>query len=267
MKDSVIIEGKEYISSRRASEMTKYSNDYVGQLCRMKKIQSTKIGRIWFIEKESLVAHQRDAEVIIHSGPYIYPQKVAINHKKKILSTQKPVFSIAPSLPTTKYSPVNLMTHSEAELASFPIVVPDIAWKITNNVSIPHSSSSGSRVRDSYDAIQKIKTRTYRIHPVFHHAQAFATIVLALVFVAVGTYCMTNPDHAFRSIASIQVYFTQPFISSGKEFAGIFSNMFGKSMSASVIDVVNPLVGNILDDSRIGVISSVLRLMGTDISK
>ena len=266
MKDSIIIDGKEYISSRRASEMTKYSNDYVGQLCRMKKVESRKVGRIWFIEKESLLVHQRDAEVIIHSGPYISSQKVVINQQNMTSAHQKSVSSLAPSLPTTKYSSVNLMTHSEAELASFPVIVPDITWKITTDVSAP-VVSSGSRVRDPHDAIEKIKTRTRGMHPVFHHAQAFVTIALALVFVAVGTYTMTNSDRVFRVAIDTGTYFEQSFASSGKEFTDMFARMSGRNMAASAIQIVNPLEGNVLDASRVGMVSSVLKLMGVDISQ
>ena len=228
MKDSIIIDGKEYISSRRASEMTKYSNDYVGQLCRMKKVESRKVGRIWFIEKESLLVHQRDAEVIIHSGPYISSQKVVINQQNMTSAHQKSVSSLAPSLPTTKYSSVNLMTHSEAELASFPVIVPDITWKITTDVSAP---------------------------------------VVSLVFVAVGTYTMTNSDRVFRVAIDTGTYFEQSFASSGKEFTDMFARMSGRNMAASAIQIVNPLEGNVLDASRVGMVSSVLKLMGVDISQ
>ena len=262
MKDSIIIEGKEYISSRRASEMAKYSNDYVGQLCRMKKVESRKVGRIWFIEKESLLAHQRDAEVIIHSGPYINPAKPKSDAKSFI---KMPMSSIAPSLPTTKYSSMNLMTHSASQLASFPVIVPDLEWKITDSTST--SSIQGvSRVRDPHDAIQKIKTRTRGIRPVFHHAQAFGTIALALMFVVVGTYSMTHPERTFGTVASIGHTFAQNFVSSSKEFGVMFASIGTDTMSASATGAIDPLKGNVLDDSRVGIVSSLLKIMGADIS-
>lgn len=58
MKDSFIIEGKKYISSRRASEISDYSSDYIGQLCRAEKLDCKMVGRAWFITEESLHLHK-----------------------------------------------------------------------------------------------------------------------------------------------------------------------------------------------------------------
>lgn len=58
MKDSFIFEGKKYISARRASKISDYSSDYIGQLCRAEKLDSRMIGRAWFITEESLHLHQ-----------------------------------------------------------------------------------------------------------------------------------------------------------------------------------------------------------------
>jgi len=58
MKDSFIFEGKKYISSRRASEISDYSSDYIGQLCRAEKLDCRMIGRSWFVTEESLHLHK-----------------------------------------------------------------------------------------------------------------------------------------------------------------------------------------------------------------
>jgi hypothetical protein len=57
MKDHVLIEGKEYISSGRAAEITKYSQDYIGQLARHGTIDARLVGRSWFVEKNSIIRH------------------------------------------------------------------------------------------------------------------------------------------------------------------------------------------------------------------
>jgi hypothetical protein len=62
MKDSLIIGGRIYISSRRAAEISRYSNDYVGQLCRGGKVPAQMMGRAWFIDQEALLKHKKDAE-------------------------------------------------------------------------------------------------------------------------------------------------------------------------------------------------------------
>jgi len=57
MKDYILIEGKEYISSRRAAEITKYSQDYIGQLSRRGLIDARQVGRAWVVERNSIVNH------------------------------------------------------------------------------------------------------------------------------------------------------------------------------------------------------------------
>ncbi len=58
MKDSFIFEGKKYISARRASEISDYASDYVGQLCRAGKLDCRMIGRSWFVTEESIHLHK-----------------------------------------------------------------------------------------------------------------------------------------------------------------------------------------------------------------
>ena len=59
MDNELYIESKKYISSRRAAEITKYSNDYIGQLCRSDKIKGTLVGRVRFVEEESLLTYYK----------------------------------------------------------------------------------------------------------------------------------------------------------------------------------------------------------------
>jgi hypothetical protein len=58
MKDALILEHKTYISARRAAEITGYTSDYVGQLCRAGKIESKIVARSWFVLEESLLKHK-----------------------------------------------------------------------------------------------------------------------------------------------------------------------------------------------------------------
>lgn len=56
-------DGKTYISSNRASEITGYSNDYIGQLSRAEKVKAKKIDRAWFVEKQSILAHKKSIQL------------------------------------------------------------------------------------------------------------------------------------------------------------------------------------------------------------
>ena len=51
------MDGKKYISTKRAAELSKYSKDYVGQLARSGKIHAKLVGRSWYIEQDSIMEH------------------------------------------------------------------------------------------------------------------------------------------------------------------------------------------------------------------
>ncbi len=61
MKDTLILEGKNYISARRAAKIINYAQDYIGQLCRSEKLDCKMVGRSWFVTEESLLNHRENA--------------------------------------------------------------------------------------------------------------------------------------------------------------------------------------------------------------
>lgn len=56
--EELIIEGKTYISSKRAAEITGYAKDYVGQLCREGRVKARLVGRSWYVLEDSIRAHR-----------------------------------------------------------------------------------------------------------------------------------------------------------------------------------------------------------------
>jgi hypothetical protein len=62
MSDKLIINGKKYVSASVAAGMTKYTQDYVGQLCRGDKVNATRIGRNWYVDIDSLLAYKEHSE-------------------------------------------------------------------------------------------------------------------------------------------------------------------------------------------------------------
>lgn len=55
--DELVLSGEKYISSKRASALTGYAKDYVGQLVRTGKVEATRVGRSWFVLERSILAH------------------------------------------------------------------------------------------------------------------------------------------------------------------------------------------------------------------
>ncbi len=57
MNSELLFEGKKYISSKRASKISRYNQDYIGQLIRDSKLVARRVGRSWFVSQESLEKH------------------------------------------------------------------------------------------------------------------------------------------------------------------------------------------------------------------
>jgi len=57
MNSELFFEGKKYISSKRASKLSRYNQDYIGQLIRDSKLIARRVGRSWFVSLESLEKH------------------------------------------------------------------------------------------------------------------------------------------------------------------------------------------------------------------
>ena len=58
MNSPIFSDGKEYISASRASKKIGYASDYIGQLCRAKKIPGRLIGRTWYIDFTALLEYK-----------------------------------------------------------------------------------------------------------------------------------------------------------------------------------------------------------------
>jgi hypothetical protein len=61
MSDAVLLEGKEYVSAKRAADETGYARDYIGQLARKGLIGAQRVGGLWYVSLDSLKGYQANA--------------------------------------------------------------------------------------------------------------------------------------------------------------------------------------------------------------
>ena len=61
--DEITLDGKTYVSSKRAALITGYAKDYVGQLCREGRVEARLVGRNWYILESSIREHRFGAEL------------------------------------------------------------------------------------------------------------------------------------------------------------------------------------------------------------
>lgn len=105
MKDSLILEGKIYISARRAARIINYAQDYVGQLCRAGKLDCRMVGRSWFVTEESLLSHRQSAlDATTEKVSKIIEQPDIKNESK--IAIPFPVKAVEPVASNFKYEPI-----------------------------------------------------------------------------------------------------------------------------------------------------------------
>lgn len=77
MADQVHIDGNEYISSKRASQLSGYTQDYIGQLARSGQIDAKRVGGLWYISSPSLDTYKREADAYVPQPPQVSVPAVA----------------------------------------------------------------------------------------------------------------------------------------------------------------------------------------------
>ncbi|MEY3783760.1 MAG: hypothetical protein RLZZ230_82 [Candidatus Parcubacteria bacterium] len=56
--DTVVLDGVLYVKASVIAKRFKYTSDYVGQLCRGKKVDARLVGRSWFVNPDSIQEHK-----------------------------------------------------------------------------------------------------------------------------------------------------------------------------------------------------------------
>ena len=56
--NELTLDGKTYVSSKRAAEITGYAKDYIGQMCREGRVEARLVGRSWYVLESSLREHR-----------------------------------------------------------------------------------------------------------------------------------------------------------------------------------------------------------------
>lgn len=82
--DSVVLDGVEYVKAAVVAKRFKYTSDYVGQLCRAKKIDARLVGRSWFVSPNSLTKYKKDK----HTKPEEKEAQTPIKFDEAVKSSQ-----------------------------------------------------------------------------------------------------------------------------------------------------------------------------------
>jgi len=61
----VSFDGKDYISANRASKITGYNQDYIGQLARSGKVLARQVGNRWYVDRDGLINHKTEKDALL----------------------------------------------------------------------------------------------------------------------------------------------------------------------------------------------------------
>ena len=93
MSDQLTVAGKEYVSSKRASELSGYAQDYIGQLARNAQIDAQRIGGLWYVDMDSLLGHKKKADEYVpqipERGQHSYLESVVSFEGKEYVSATR----------------------------------------------------------------------------------------------------------------------------------------------------------------------------------
>lgn len=191
MKDSIILEGKIYISARRAAKIINYAQDYIGQLCRAGKLDSKMVGRSWFVTEESLIAHRESAidATEVRVAGILRAQEVEIKQAIRNSDIQKKITQpfVSPGASPFSY---------EVETKS---LLPELNKKVPKTFSLPKNVASVAP-RMMLKAPTHALSFSGSVHPVF------ATVVIVLIATAGFLFTMSlapQGSHVARNEASV----------------------------------------------------------------
>ena len=69
MAQEVTLDGKVYVSSKRAAEIGTYTQDYIGQLARASKIDARRVAGLWYVSMDSIEEHKQNSELYAPHPP------------------------------------------------------------------------------------------------------------------------------------------------------------------------------------------------------
>ena len=79
-------DGKDYISASRASKLSGYNQDYIGQLARAGQILARQVGNRWYIERDSLMRHKQEKDALLAEvqSKSVGLVRLDVNNKKEV---------------------------------------------------------------------------------------------------------------------------------------------------------------------------------------
>lgn len=164
-----------YISSKRASRVSGYAQDYIGQLVRMGKLPATKVGRAWFVDENLLLSlvhgssrvdsPAKELAKIVHTqkseSKYVSKVSVGIEYPRtwspiRYEQDRSPLFPVSDSRDTNESKAISI---TGAENVSAEYAHNESGTGIT----IRNATVSGGSLRELAGSIDGIRHSAYKL--------------------------------------------------------------------------------------------------------
>src|SRR3989338_8800619 len=113
MNQDLFFDNKKYISVKEASSLTGYSKDYIGQLCRGNKVDSKRIGRVWYVTHDSILSHKNSGAKIEQVAEASLKES-RVNEIRETTEIKDISADFSPTLPLSTLSSFSLLPKQVA---------------------------------------------------------------------------------------------------------------------------------------------------------
>jgi hypothetical protein len=191
--DELIFAGNKYISSKRASKLTGYTTDYIGQICRADKIQCRLVGRNWYInereiernkkrfKKEQILGNKEQIKAIKYEK--IEPELLYYNNDERSLNPEVSKIYTEEEKNNKENIPIRIITRPEVIVAR------------NNILSITPNANMQIKIRQKFVPMP-VKTRFPAI------ILTALTIVLIVIILTTGTVVLEQ-KMSYSSVSKI----------------------------------------------------------------
>lgn len=132
--ESVVFDGKEFIKASVLAEKFRYTQDYLGQLCRGKKVDARLVGRAWYINLDSLNSHRT-----ARYKATVKPEEKEVTETRK---TSNHYLSRIDVEPVLKQKTVKIMKGESGKLTEFSMKYEGDDYSLIPRVNKSAISSS-----------------------------------------------------------------------------------------------------------------------------
>lgn len=161
--NELTLDGKIYVSSRQAAEITGYAKDYIGQMCREGRVEARLVGRNWYVLKSAIEKHR----FAVEEAPV---EEEIVPELPAAASWEQPRYQpeVIPDLPS-----INRLAEPVVEVEELEIAAPE---SVLNTLEAMQDAWKGWFTRDASDISLEAQNATEEedavvpIHSLHSHA-------------------------------------------------------------------------------------------------